>query len=428
MEKSNYQFWLDYHSGLIKRKLSEDEYKEIVANEFAMHFLIPTKQLLKLCGGYKGLYSIDGAREKELASLFEVPLEVMKIKINYLKESKSKVIKGAKKESYQSNGILEVPNFNILKANNVGSNNKITKSNKPTETSKLDIANVYNSMLEEVVGQDEIIQTILMTIDENIYANAYSNSSENRKHVLIVGPTGSGKTRMMKALQSHINYPIVRIDTTQITMHGYHGGKIEQNILEPLLVKAGGNLELAQNGIVNLDEIDKKGSENNSDVAGRGMLNEFLPFLDGTIYDVEYNYNHIKFDTSKLTVLASGAFTDTLYSIDRNPTGFISINKNEELSKEILNKKGNIPMEFLRRFPNLVQMRQLIDNDLKEILIKPKISPIIFEYNYLQERHNVLLKCEEDYFDELIKRALALKTGGSALKDIIVQSLRFAKW
>lgn len=320
--------------------------------------------------------------------------------------------------------------------NNSGNNTSISNSNQKNMPAKqveaepkLDILSVYKKMLEEVVGQDDIIKKILMTVDKNAYANLYPDSSENRYHILIVGPTGSGKTRMMRCLQRNLNWPLVRIDTTQITMNGYHGGTIEDNILRPLLVQANGNLELAQRGIVNLDELDKKGSKDNQDVAGRGVLNSFLPFLDGTTYDVKYKSENYLFDTSNLTVLATGAFMELLNQENKNSIGFVStMNLDNTISKEILEKKGDIPIEFLGRFPSLVQMRELSADDLKEILLKPKTSPLTFRYNYLLDCYNVNLKYTDDYLDAIVKKALELKTGGRSLKEIIETSLCIAEW
>ncbi len=321
---------------------------------------------------------------------------------------------------------------NYNDGNNTSLPPTIKQQNKTTseiETEpKLDIKKVYKEMLEEVVGQDDIIKEILMAVEKNIYANLYPDGAEDRYHILIVGPSGSGKTRTMRSLQKYLDLPVVRVDTTQITMNGYHGGTIEDNILRPLLVQTNGNLELAKVGIVNLDEIDKKGSKDNQDVAGRGVLNAFLPFLDGTTYEVKYKSEVYTFDTSSLTVLASGAFTDILKQGD-SKIGFVTASNHDKIiSKEILEKKGDIPIEFLGRFPSLAQMRTLSDKDLKEILDKPKTSPLTFRTKYLLDCYNVDLKYENDYLDAIVKKALALGTGARSLKEIVEQSLRIAEW
>ncbi len=333
-------------------------------------------------------------------------------------------------------GLKQICNNARDNNSNAYSNNSsttLTNANK-TENQiesqpKIDILKVYKKMTEEVVGQDEIIKKLLMTIDKNAYANLFSDSAEDRYHILIVGPSGTGKTRIMRGLQRNLNWPLVRIDTTQITMNGYQGGTIENNILKPLLTQAKGNIELAQKGIVNLDEIDKKGSKANQDVAGRGVLNSFLPFLDGTTYEVKYNSEHYLFDTSNLTVLASGAFTDILEENNKISLGFVSVmNRDKTISKEILEKRGDIPIEFLGRFPSLAQMRELTEKDLTEILVKPKTSPLTFRHNYLLDRYAVQLKWRDDYIDAIVKKALGLKTGGRALKEIIGLSLDIAEW
>lgn len=157
-------------------------------------------------------------------------------------------------------------------------------------------------------------------------------------------------------------------------------------------------------------------------------MNAFLPFLDGTTYEVKYNSNHYLFDTSNLTVLATGAFADIIEENNKPSTGFVqAMNQDKTISKNILEKRGNIPIEFLGRFPSLAQMCELIDKDLKKILIKPKTSPLAFKRNYLFDWYNVELKWLDDYIDAIVKRALKLKTGGRSLKEIIELSLYFAE-
>lgn len=117
MKESDYQLWLYYHYGLLKRELTEEEYKEIRASEFAMHFLIPTKQLLKLCGGYKNLPNIDFVRISELAKLFKVSWEVMQIKIHTLMElSEEEVNKLVVKQESFSEKIIKT--FKKVKKDN----------------------------------------------------------------------------------------------------------------------------------------------------------------------------------------------------------------------------------------------------------------------------------------------------------------------
>ena len=304
---------------------------------------------------------------------------------------------------------------------------EVKEVSKEPDTEKIiTVKDVYNMMKSEIVGQDETIKKVLSSLDIDEYA---SDASQKRR-LLIVGSTGCGKTQIMRSLSNILARPLVIVDTTQITMSGYVGGTIEENILRPLIERAGGDIVLAQSGIVDLDEIDKKGSSDNYDVSGRGVLNALLPFLDGTVYNVKYDKITYEFDTSNLSVFATGAFTSVFNSIkDEKTLGFGKEKRDyKNLTIEDIINIGNIPNEFMGRFSNVSIMNNLTVSDYEKILTESKISDLLFVKNYLLDCYNVDLKYTDSYITEIAKKAIELKLGGRALKRIIDTSISVARW
>ena len=118
--------------------------------------------------------------------------------------------------------------------------------------------------------------------------NSLSDDPNDRTACLLIGPTGSGKTLIIYTIGQYLDKPVEIIDSTQLTVPGYVGANIG-DYLSNLIDKAGGDVKRAEEGIVAFDEIDKKGTEKNGDVSGRGVLNTLLSFIQGTTYQVKYN-------------------------------------------------------------------------------------------------------------------------------------------
>ena len=289
----------------------------------------------------------------------------------------------------------------------------------------LNVKDLYYQTKKVVKGQDEAIKKIVSAIKIDGFAKIPSE----RNRCLIVGKTGCGKTEIIRTIGSIIDKPFVRTDSTQITVAGYVGGTIEGNILLPLLSMCNGDLSRAENGIVALDEIDKKGSSSNDDVSGRGVLNSLLPFLDGTEFNVKYNNRNYRFDTSKLTVFALGAFMNILDYETKNVIGF---NKNQVEKKEItlddFSKIGMMPSEFIGRFPVLVMMNELKLNDYIDILTNSKNSSIQFYERFFSEEYNIKLNYTDSFIEEVARKAMNLKTGARSIKRIIEDSIEDVRW
>lgn len=289
---------------------------------------------------------------------------------------------------------------------------------------------------KKIIGQEEAKKDVISAI----YMNSLADESISKNTCLLVGPTGSGKTLIAESVAEFLNLPFVNIDTTQLTMPGYVGANIE-DFLGRLIESANGDIEKAESGIVMLDEIDKKGSESNGDVAGKGVLNTLLPFVQGTTYDVRYNNRKVSFDTSKLTIFMTGAFTDVAKGVSENSSytdskiGFgtsqESQNK-EDIAYKKLNiedfvKHGDFPVELVGRVSNIVQLSGHTKESLKTILTDSNISVLNLEAKKLK-KINVEIKYSDDYLDAVAEKALKLKTGARSLKSTVENSIKEARW
>lgn len=289
---------------------------------------------------------------------------------------------------------------------------------------------------KRVIGQEEAKKDVISAI----FMNSLADESISKNTCLLVGPTGSGKTLIAESVAKFLDLPFVNIDTTQLTVPGYVGANIE-DFLGRLIKSANGDVEKAERGIVILDEIDKKGSESNGDISGKGVLNTLLPFIQGTRYTVSYNRCKVCFDTSNLTIFMTGAFTDvgngiseeSLYNDSKIGFGTSQESQNKEdiaykkLNIEDFVKYGNFPVELVGRISNIVQLSGHTKECLKSILTDSDISVLKLEAEKLK-KINVEVKYSDDYLDAVAEKALKLKTGARSLKSTVENSIKEARW
>jgi len=324
---------------------------------------------------------------------------------------------------------------------------KVQEKPQKSEIKLLTPKEIKAHLDEYVIGQQRAKKIISVAVYNHYKRILYGVDSDveiQKSNILVIGPTGSGKTLIARTLSKLLDVPLAIADATALTEAGYVGEDVE-NVLLKLIQAADWDIERAEKGIIFIDEVDKVSrlSENRSitrDVSGEGVQQALLKIVEGSVVNVppgggrkHPNQEFIQIDTSNILFICGGAFDGLGDIIEKrlegSTVGFLGNAKSKMKKDDIyalaepedLVKYGLIP-ELIGRLPVIATLKELEEDDLIKVLTEPK-DAIIKQYEVLFEIDDVKLTFEEDALRAIAKKAIQRGTGARGLRAIIEEAM-----
>ncbi|MDR0874719.1 MAG: ATP-dependent protease ATP-binding subunit ClpX [Clostridiales Family XIII bacterium] len=310
---------------------------------------------------------------------------------------------------------------------------------------------IFDALSDYVIGQDEAKKVLSVAVYNHYKRITYSGAYDNdgieiqKSNIVMIGPTGSGKTLLAQTLAKIFNVPFAIADATALTEAGYVGEDVE-NILLKLIQAADGDISKAEKGIIYVDEIDKISRKGDNvsitrDVSGEGVQQALLKIIEGTVANVppqggrkHPHQEFIPFDTTNVLFICGGAFDGLdkiiLRRIGEKTIGFnseVKLDKAEtadvlkKLQSEDLLRYGLIP-EFIGRLPVMCTLQELDTDALVKIITEPKNS-LLKQYKKLFKLDGVELEIEDEAIKKIAEKAILRKTGARGLRSIFEHTM-----
>lgn len=354
----------------------------------------------------------------------------------YLKDLRdSKTLKEVRKKlddilNIDINKILEDTNTTEL-TEETKKKNLESEHTQSTQVKKdlITLNELRQEVLKQIIAQDVAVNDITRIVMKNQLAT----NPKVKSHILVTGPTGTGKTEIVKIICQTLGLPFFKADATAYTEEGYVGKSV-YSMLSGLINAADKDIKLAQNGILVIDEIDKKVLSGANDKFGLSVLYSLLKIMDREIIELDIGKNSkpVYFDTSNLTIICMGAFEqlyqnklkEIKHSIGFSDTSIQKPDKEIVITKNDL-IKGGTPSEFIGRIGKVTSTHSFSQEELINLLTVSKISPLLLQQEFFKETFGTVLSHTLGYRTEIAKKAMQTKTNARELKSIVDESLEY---
>lgn len=303
---------------------------------------------------------------------------------------------------------------------------------KKEESKKFNLKNMRDFVLKEIVAQDEAVKSITTTIMKNMEAT----NPKMKSHILIMGPTGVGKTSTIELICKYLDVPFCKVDSTSYTQTGYVGRNTDE-ILQKLIYAANYNISKAQKGIIVIDEIDKKAKGDKDSIATTAVQQALLKLTGRGLVEVDIDYkgskSTIDFDTSNLTIVFTGAF-EGINKLNKKDyikhIGFINDSKeskeeDNKITTNLLTQYGLIP-ELIGRIKKIVVLNPLKQKDYVQILNYSNNSPIKINKEFFELDKGIKVTFTDSFKIEAAKKAEEFNLGVRGLDRAVDDALEDA--